>query len=343
MSNINFFRVMQASNFDAQSIPCNAGSVSFSGGNGYYVAQAVVLGKGIGPVTCSFNAQSVPDRFRIYWSGSTVADSLVVGDGLKSPSSYNSYTSSISSVSNLTTYNYNYTNNAWSTGSAQSVSYNSASFPPQSADNGNFRRDNGDTGFVQWNLSSSIGHPQYGNWGAQRGVVPNFPVGSGQNYSQSCVEGNVLLSFYKHTKFPTTFDIIIEGPTGGTAWDLFSVSCPTGTTLHSSSVSDQGTLRTIFHTAPTFDLRPGMTVYSDDKLQHPFSGSAENPHDTKVFIKSGSLPTNPPTTGPLNVSGSKFVCYNNPFTPWTENRLTISKGSSSSPGMIRAIECFSFV
>ena len=67
------------------------------------------------------------------------------------------------------------------------------------------------------------------------------------------------------TKFPTTFDIIIEGPTGGTAWDLFSVSCPTGTTLHSSSVSDQGTLRTIFHTAPTFDLRPGMTVYSDDK------------------------------------------------------------------------------
>ena len=56
MSNLNFFRVMQASNFDAQSIPCNAGSVTFSGNVGYYVAQAVVLGEGIGPVTCSFNA-----------------------------------------------------------------------------------------------------------------------------------------------------------------------------------------------------------------------------------------------------------------------------------------------
>ena len=87
MSNLNFFRVMQASNFDAQSIPCNAGSVSFSGGQGYYVAQAVVLGEGIGPVTCSFQAFNVPDRFSLEWSGSRVADSLFVGDALKSLSS----------------------------------------------------------------------------------------------------------------------------------------------------------------------------------------------------------------------------------------------------------------
>ena len=338
MSNLNFFRVMQASNFDAQSIPCNAGSVSFSGGKGYYVAQAVVLGEGIGPVTCSFNAQSVPDRFRLYWSGSTVADSLVVGDGLKTPSSYNSYTSSFSSVTSLTEYNYNYSKNEWTTGSAQSVSYNSASFPPQSADTGNFRRDNGDPNEVNLTLSSSVGHLQYGNWGAQKGVVPNFPVGSGQNYSQSCVEGNVLLSFYKHTKLPTTFDIIIEGPDNGTAWDLFSVSCPTDSTVFSSSVLDAGTERIVYHTAPTFDLRPGMTLYSDSALQHPASGSIETAHDAIFFPISGTLPTNPTSTGPLT---GEYACYNNPFVDLSsgEQRIKVSKGSSSSPGMIRAIEC----
>ena len=78
MSNLTFFRVMQASQFDAQSVPCNAGDVTFEGGAGYYIAQAVVLGEGIGPITCSFNAFNVPDRFRLYWSGSTVADSLFV-------------------------------------------------------------------------------------------------------------------------------------------------------------------------------------------------------------------------------------------------------------------------
>ena len=337
MSNLNFFRVMRASNFDAQSIPCNAGNVSFSGGKGYYVAQAVVLGEGIGPVTCSFNAQSVPDRFRLYWSGSTVADSLVVGDSLKTLSSYNSYTSSFSSVTSLTEYNYNYSKNEWTTGSAQSVSYNSASFPPQSADTGNFRRDNGDSNEVNLTLSSSVGHLQYGNWGAQKGVVPNFPVGSGQNYSQSCVDGNVLLSFYKHTKLPNSFDIIIEGPDSGTLWDLFSVSCPTGNTLHSSSVLDAGSERIVYHTAPTFDLRPGMTLYSDSLLTHPASASIETSHDGSFFVISGSLPTNPPTTG--RTTGI-YSCYNNPFLEGAENRIKISKGSSSSPGVIRAIDCF---
>ena len=126
MSNLNFFRVMQASQFDAQSVPCNAGSIDFDGASGYYVAKAIVLGDGIGPVTCSFNAQGIPDRFRLYWSGSTVADSLFVGDSLKNIGNYHTYTSSFSSVSNLTSYNYNYTQDEWSAGSAKSVSYNSA-------------------------------------------------------------------------------------------------------------------------------------------------------------------------------------------------------------------------
>lgn len=338
MSNLNFFRVMQASNFDAQSVPCNAGSIDFSGDSGYFVAKAIVLGEGIGPVTCSFNAQSVPDRFRLNWSGSTVADSLFVGDGLKSLSSYNSYTSSISATTSLTKYNYNNSTDSWiNAGSPESVSYNSASFPPQSADDGNFRRDNGDTTQMELTFSSSIGHPQYGNWGAQKGVVPNFPVGSGQNYSQSCVDGNVLLSFYKHTKLPNSFDIIVEGPDSGTLWDMLSVSCPTGTTLHSSSVIDAGSERIVYHTAPTFDLRPGMTLYSDSALQHPASASIETSHDGTFFVVSGSLPTNPPSTG--RTTGI-YSCYNNPFLEGAENRIKISKGSSSSPGVIRAIDCF---
>jgi len=297
MSNLNFFRVMQASNFDAQSIPCNAGSVSFSGGQGYYVAQAVVLGEGIGPVTCSFQAFNVPDRFSLEWSGSRVADSLFVGDALKSLSSYNSYTSSISATSNLTTFNYNYSKDEWSTGSAQSVSYDSASFPPQSADNGPFTRTvtvTGSTETLMFMTTASNfvrdGSPTRGNWGAQYGVVPDYPVLSGQNYSSSCVEGEVLLSFFKHTKFPTTFDIIIEGVPSNTGWDLNSVSCPTDSTLNSSSVKDNFSNVTVYHTAPTFDLRPGMKIYYDSNLTQPFSQSGQ------IFIMSGSVPTNPPST-----------------------------------------------
>ena len=338
MSNLNFFRVMQASNFDAQSVPCNAGNIDFNGASGYYVAKAIVLGDGIGPVTCSFNAQGIPDRFRLYWSGSTVADSLFVGDSLKNIGNYNSYTSSISATTSLTKYNYNYSTDSWTNaGSPESVSYTSASFPPFSTDNGNFRRDNGDPNGLELTLSSSIGHPQYGNWGAQKGVVPNFPVGSGQNYSQSCVDGNVLLSFYKHTKLPNSFDIIIEGPDSSTLWDLFSVSCPTGNTLHSSSVMDNSVERIVYHTAPTFDLRPGMTLYSDDALQHPASASVESSHDGSLFVVSGSLPTNPPSTGRTN---GIYSCYNNKFIVDAENRIKISKGNSSSPGVIRAIDCF---
>ena len=343
MSNLNFFRVMQASNFDAQSIPCNAGSVSFSGGQGYYVAQAVVLGEGIGPVTCSFQAFNVPDRFSLEWSGSRVADSLFVGDHLKSVSQYNSYTSSISATSNLTTFNYNFSKDEWSTGSAQSVSYDSASFPPQSADNGPFTRTVTVTGSTETLFSMTTasnfvrdGSPTRGNWGAQYGVVPDFPVLSGQNYSSSCVDGNVLLSFYKHTKFPTTFDIIIEGPVTGTGWNLESVSCPTDSTLNSSSVDDAGTNVTVFHTAPTFDLRPGMKVYYDSNLTQPFSSSAGF-----IEIMSGSIPTNPPsTTGSSGGIGDTGWCFGFQTTPGFEAFLRITDGSDSdSAGMITNIAC----
>ena len=342
MSNLNFFRVMQASNFDAQSIPCNAGSVSFSGGQGYYVAQAVVLGEGIGPVTCSFQAFNVPDRFSLEWSGSRVADSLFVGDQLKTVSQYNSYTSSISATSNLTTFNYNFSKDEWSTGSAQSVSYDSASFPPQSADNGPFTRnvaytESEGSGLLSWITGSRIsGNPTRGNWGDQYGVVPDFPVLSGQNYSSSCVDGNVLLSFYKHTKFPTTFDIIIEGPVTGTGWNLESVSCPTDSTLNSSSVDDAGTNVTVFHTAPTFDLRPGMKVYYDSNLTQPFSSSAG-----LIEIMSGSIPTNPPsTTGSQFGIGDTGWCFGQQLGSGFDVSLQFTDGTDSdSAGMITSIDC----
>jgi len=342
MSNLNFFRVMQASNFDAQSIPCNAGSVTFSGNVGYYVAQAVVLGEGIGPVTCSFDSSGIPDRFSLEWSGSRVADSLFVGDNIKNLSTYNSYTSSISSVSNLTTFNYNYTNNSWSTGSAQSVSYTSASFPPHSADNGPFTRNVAYTSsspLMSWITGSRIaGNPTRGNWGDQYGVVPDFPVLSGQNYSSSCVDGTVMLSFFKHTKFPTTFDIVVEGPSSGTFWSLSSVSCPTDSTVNSSSIElvDITSNFTVYHAAPTFDLRPGMKLYYDINLTQPISSSGF------LSIMSGSIPTNPPsTTGSQHGIGDTGWCFGF-HTPDTGFNvfLKVTDGSDSdSAGMITNIAC----
>tara|TARA_R110002012_G_scaffold7236_1_gene34189 strand:+ start:1352 stop:2416 length:1065 start_codon:yes stop_codon:yes gene_type:complete len=317
MANVNFFRILagNGSNWNPTTVPCNAGSISFNGNQGYYEAEAVVLGEGIGPVTCSFNAQSVPDRFRLEWSGSTVADSLIVGDSLKSLGSYNSYTNSLAGDNNLTRYQYDYADSVFdNTGATETVTYTSASFPPQSSDTGDFRRDNGDTSFEPddgnlmvnlywdnpgWSSKGQKGKLESGNWGAQTGVVPNFPVGSGPNYSQSCVEGNVLLSFYKHTRYPTTFKIVIEGATSGTAWNLFSVSCPTGTSLNSSSISLNGAAvgTTIYHAAPTFSLRPGMKCYYDSAMTQPVSSSQQGNQ-----LYSGSFPTNPPSTGYFGIN-----------------------------------------
>ena len=204
MSNINFFRVMQRSQYPPAMIPCNAGSISFNGGAGIYYAEAIVLGNAIGPVTASFNAQGVPDRFRLVWSGSTVADSLFVGDSLASKSSYDSYTGSISNVTGLTRYDWDNQQEKFLTGSTEAVSYSDFDFPP-------------------YNLSNTRGNGLVpGNHGAQEGVLPNLP--SSTSYS---TDGNVQLGFYKNTEFPTTFTIIIDGPSSGTAWNLFSVSCPT--------------------------------------------------------------------------------------------------------------------
>jgi len=204
MSNINFFRVMQRSLYPPALIPCNAGSISFNGNAGIYYAEAIVLGNAIGPVTASFNAQNVPDRFRLVWSGSTVADSLFVGDGLATKSYYDNITGSYSNVTSLTRYDWDNQQQTFIQGNSEAVSYSSATFPP-------------------YNLSNTRGNgTPTGNHGNQVGVLPNIPAAS--SYS---TDGNVDLCFYKSTEFPTTFTIIIDGPDGSTAWNLFSVSCPT--------------------------------------------------------------------------------------------------------------------
>ena len=321
MSNINFFRMMAgngASSNPAQ-IPCNAGSISFAGGPGYFESEAVVLGEGIGAVTCSFNSRSVPDRFRLVWSGSTVADSSIVGDSLKTIGGYSSSMGSLTGSNVLNKYNWQNSQGIWTTGSTtETVVYTTASFPPQSSDNGLFRRNNassatgsalrtlgglptsptgsGAVNYIYdnpgWKVENGIhgytsnvtdpifvspGSLELGNWGAQKGVLPNSPVFSGPNYSASCVDGNVQLTFYKHTKFPSSFKIIVEGIPGTTVWDLFSVSCPTGATVNSSSLklsNGAAAATVVYHTAPTFDLRPGMKCYYDIALTQPVSSSA---------------------------------------------------------------------
>ena len=204
MSNINFFRVMQRSLYPPALIPCNAGGIDFSGYGGIYYAEAIVLGNAIGPVTASFNAQNVPDRFRLVWSGSTVADSLFVGDDLTDKSLYDSYTGSFSNVTSMARFDWDNQQQTFILGNQEAVSYSSSSFPP-------------------YNLSNKRGNgTPTGNHGNQIGVLANTP--SANSYS---TDGNVDLCFYKSTELPTTFTIIIEGPSAGTAWDLFFVSCPT--------------------------------------------------------------------------------------------------------------------
>lgn len=354
MSNLNFFRVMQASNFDAQSIPCNAGDVSFSGGAGYYVATAVVIGEGIGPVTASFNSLGVPDQFQLYWSGSVVADSLMVGDNLVSSATYNFYTGSYGNVSNLTRYDYDFSTDSWTTGSAQSVNYTSASFPPYSIAgvNGDFTRDKGETlsqtsleAEYRWMLyaTSSI-HPGHkiikpgtsiaiekANYGGQLGVNPDFPTISAPG-GAFAGDGNVQLKFFKHTKFPTTFDIIIQGPANGTAWSLTELTCPTENSVNSSSI--QGLpggfsveRRTIYHHAPTFDLRPGMKVYFDANLTQPVTGSYTE--FATLPLISGSFPTNPPSTGPISNAANGYAFANTPIAGAPNPYLTIYSGSDA--------------
>jgi hypothetical protein len=292
MSNINFFRMMagNGSQFNSQDIPCNAGGIDFDGNEGVFYATAVVLGTGIGPITASFNAQSIPDRFRLVWSGSTVADSLFVGDSLNNQTTYNNYTGSIITASSLTRYNWNQQADVFQSGNAESVTYTSASFPP--FPNSILTRGNS-------NVAVNERVNGVGNHGAQKGVLNYFP-----QFSSSCVDGNVKLCFFKHTTEPSTFQMVIDGPAGGTAWDLFSVSCPgNDTSLHSSSIMDKdGDTAIIYHTAPSFDLDVGMTLYENSAL-------------TTKFISSGTYSTSSfwGSDNSMLVSGSTILGTAYPF------------------------------
>ena len=330
MSNINFFRMMagNGANRNADTIPCNYSGISFSGNAGIYNAQAVVLGKGIGPITASFNAIGVPDRFELLWSSSrqssvdnptnVAADSLFVGDNLKTTSGYNTAKSAIVNVTSLSTYDYNFAVDSFGTATGtENVNFTSASLPPQSADGGAFLRNNSSSLVTGNSLSNVSGK---GNWGAQKGVLNDWPnpQSSPSVTSASCVDGSIQICFFKDTETPTTFDLKITG-VGGTAWSLTEITCPTGTEVNSSSIMDSvGRETTVYHTAPSFDLKAGMQMYWDENLEYEFennslsgvpntgsywgSGSAFDP----PCIVSGTLMTNPSTYGPWNSQ-----CYKN--------------------------------
>ena len=294
MSNLNFFRIMagNGSNVNSQDIQCNAGNISFDGGPGIFYATAVVLGSGIGPITASFEARNVPDRFRLVWSGSTVADSLFVGDQLETKSSYDGYTGSISNVTSLTRKNWNQQAEVFVNASAESVSYTSASFPPYPGSP--FTKTRGNTATVVGERVNG-----QGNHGAQKGVLNAFP-----QFSSSCVNGQVKLCFFKHTTEPTEFELRIDGPDSGTLWDLLSLTCPgNDTSLHSSSIMDiNGDIVEVYHTAPSFDLDVGMTLYENSALTTKFT--AGGTYSTSSFWGSDKS---------MLVSGSSILGTNYPF------------------------------
>ena len=298
MSNINFFRMMagNGSQFGSQDIPCNAGGIDFDGNEGIFYATAVVLGTGIGPITASFNSVNIPDGFRLTWSGSTVADSLFVGDYLEdktsTPYGYDPMTASIGAVTGLTRQNWNQAIDDFQSGASEAVSYSSASFPPF---------PNSPVTITRGNNSTVVGERVNGtgNHGAQKGVLNDFPFAA-----SSCVDGQVKLCFFKHTAEPSSFQIIVDGPDSSTGWYLFSVSCPgNDTSLHSSSIMDEdGDTATVYHTAPSFDLDTGMTLYENSAL-------------TTKFISSGTYSTSSfwGSTKSMLVSGSTISGSQTPF------------------------------
>ena len=98
--------------------------------------------------------------------------------------------------------------------------------------------------------------------------------------------------------------MVIDGPSSGTAWSLFSVSCPgNDTSLHSSSIMDKdGDTAIVYHTSPTFDLDVGMTLYENSAL-------------TTKFISSGTYSTSSfwGSTKSMLVSGSTISGSQTPF------------------------------
>tara|TARA_Y100001972_G_scaffold54067_1_gene66694 strand:- start:1548 stop:2165 length:618 start_codon:yes stop_codon:yes gene_type:complete len=201
---INFFRVMQHSQFPPETVPCNAATVNFTGSQGVFLAEAIVLGNGIGGVTASFNSFNIVDRFQLIYDGSIVADSLFVGGLLSSTGGYNTEVAQLSGPQTQSIFKFNYATQIFTdTGQTEEFLITSASFPPFS---------DGET-----NLRST------GSLGAQVGINP------GISSSLRCTAGKVALSFNKTTAQPSNFTIKVFGdPTNAnTGWELEFLTCPT--------------------------------------------------------------------------------------------------------------------
>jgi hypothetical protein len=201
--NRNWYYIKQGASgsIPPSTVSCAAGSVSFSGTSGIYLASAITVGSGIGPVTASFEAYGFPDRFQIEYNGAIVADSLFVGDQLVSNPSF------IPEILAATSFNvYNYNGSGFSSaGYSQNVSYTMA--------------DIADTGST-YNRSGNYGTGG-GNGPGQIGVVQNYP-----NSGALVYDGTVKIGFYKATQYPAILNLIITGVNVGTAWNLVSLSCP---------------------------------------------------------------------------------------------------------------------
>ena len=202
---INFFRTMQHSQFPPTTVPCNAANVNFSGTNGIFLAEAIVLGDGVGGVTASFDSIGQPDRFQLIWNGSVVADSLFVGDDLiGSLTSYNTEVGTITGEVTQTIFTFdNSTDTFTNTGTTETNTWVASNIAPYSDGTTNLRSN--------------------GSNGAQVGVLANLP-----SATTKAADGTITLAFNKNLRSPSSFNIKIFGhPAGGTAWRLNSLTCPT--------------------------------------------------------------------------------------------------------------------
>jgi hypothetical protein len=93
-----------ASIFVSLGVPCS-GSVTAGGATGVYEA-VINVGTSLGMTGIKYDAQSVPDRFEIYFNDIKVADSKYVGDGL-SPGPPVSYAGLLGTKTGFHIYNYN--------------------------------------------------------------------------------------------------------------------------------------------------------------------------------------------------------------------------------------------
>lgn len=203
---LNFFRIMQHSQFPPSTVPCNAGNINFTGSVGIFVAEAIVLGSGIGPITASFNSFFFPDRFQLIYKGAVVADSLFVGDDfISSATAYNNEVNTIIGTHTQDVFNYDFSQNIFTnTSTTETNTWGTESIATFSDGTSNLRST--------------------GSIGAQVGVIPNLPSATSKN-----ADGNVSLGFFKSGASPSTFSIkVYSHPTDtGTAWEMTSLTCPT--------------------------------------------------------------------------------------------------------------------